>query len=142
MAANNLKITEILEREGVPPTPVRILVYKCLLESLKPLSLSEIEAVLDTVDKSSVSRTLSAFRKAHLIHSINDGSGSVKYEICHSPNHFGDDMHVHFRCEKCGTTICMNSVKIPNVELPEGFVPHGFNYIISGICDNCNSASS
>lgn len=132
-------IADSLKESGVSPTPVRILVYRCLYESGKPLSLTEIETELDTVDKSTVSRTLTIFKKAHLIHSISDGSGSLKYELCHSPHEFESDMHVHFRCERCGSTICLNNVKIPSVSLPEGFEAWGVNYIISGLCNNCSS---
>ena len=135
----NKEIADILLKEGITPTPVRILIYKCLQGTGYPISLSEIEESLESVDKSSISRTLSIFKQNHLIHSLNDGSGSVKYELCHSHDHdHHDDSHVHFRCEKCGSTICLNSVKIPSVELPEGFKSKEINYVIIGICSNCN----
>lgn len=130
---------KILKEAGITPTAVRILVYRCLLTSLSPLSLSDLEVRLESVDKSTISRTLSLFRKYHLVHSFNDGSGSVKYELCKSTSkQEHDDMHVHFRCEKCGETFCLSEIKVPQVELPEGFEAHGFNYVISGICNNCS----
>ncbi|MCH5235901.1 MAG: transcriptional repressor [Muribaculaceae bacterium] len=135
----NPEIEGILIKEGINPTPVRILVYKCLQEIEYPISLSEIEERLDSVDKSTISRTLTVFKNNHLVHSFNDGSGSVKYEICHSHDHEHlDDTHVHFRCEKCGSTICLTSVKIPKVELPTGFESKEISYIITGICSSCN----
>ena len=128
----------ILKESGITPTPVRILVYRCLLNASSPLSLSDIEICLDTVDKSTISRSLALFRERQLLHAFTDGSGSMKYEVCTShDHHHEDDMHVHFRCEKCGQTFCLTHLGIPQVTLPEGFVMHEINYIISGICKDC-----
>lgn len=134
----NHQVNEILKRYGITATPTRIMIYKSLESSHLPLSLSDIETILDTVDKSTISRTLSLFKEKHLVHSINDGSGSVKYELCNEPGkNLHDDLHVHFRCEKCGTTRCLEDVKIPEVQLPEGYYAHEKNYILTGICADC-----
>lgn len=131
---------KFLKEAGITPTPVRVLLYNCLKQAVAPLSLGDMERELESVDKSTISRTLSTFRDKHLIHSLNDGSGCVKYEICHShnlPHH--DDLHVHFRCGKCGETFCLNSIKIPEVNLPEGYSVREVTYIISGFCPSCNN---
>lgn len=135
-----MKETEqLLKTKGVTPTPVRLLVYHELKGATRPLSLSDIETVLESVDKSTISRTLSTFREHHLIHSFTDGSGSLKYEICNSTDTQSDnDKHVHFRCEKCGQTICLTTISVPIVTLPEGFSLHEINYVVSGTCDRCN----
>lgn len=133
------EIEKILKIAEINPTPVRLMVYRCLRDSATPLALADIEIILDTVDKSTISRSLSLFKNRHLIHSITDGSGSTKYEICNSSGSDHDeDTHVHFRCDRCGETICLTSVKIPEVALPEGFIGKEKNYIISGICSDCN----
>ena len=128
-----------LKERGITPTPVRVLVYRCLNSSDTPMSLSDIEMELNSVDKSTISRTLSMFRDNHLLHAINDGSGSVKYEVCRSHGEEHDDMHVHFRCRKCGETICLHSVMIPDVILPAGYVAEEKSYIISGVCEKCEN---
>ena len=132
------KVEKMLRNSGVTPTPIRLLVFRCLREADLPLSLSDIETLLDTVDKSTISRTLSVFKEHNLLRSFNDGSGSMKYEIYQSEN-TGDkeDHHVHFRCENCGVTRCLQSVIIPKVVLPDGFQPKEYNYIISGLCPEC-----
>ena len=132
------EIEDFLKSKGITPTPVRMLVYRCLLDSEVPMSLSDLEIELESVDKSTISRTLSLLKENHLLHSFNDGSGSVKYEICRSGDHgHKDDTHVHFRCNSCGRTICLTSVKIPEVTLPEGFLVLDTNYIITGVCNEC-----
>ena len=131
-----------LKQQGINPTPVRMLVYRELRNSQSPKSLSDLEIALDSVDKSTISRTLATFKEKHLIHSFNDGSGSMKYEICHAVDHNSDsDKHIHFRCEKCGITTCFTEIAIPQVSLPKGYYPHEINYVITGICDKCSKES-
>ena len=133
------EIGQYLEKAGITPTPVRMLVYGCLRDSRSPMSLSDIETKLETVDKSSISRTISLFRRHDLLHSIEDGSGSSKYELWTSHKTNEDSgAHVHFRCIKCGETLCLESVKIPDVKLPEGFKKKEINYVIVGYCPECS----
>ena len=130
---------EILASRGVMPTPVRKLVYRCLENSEFPLSLSDLESMLDTVDKSTISRTLSTFKDHQILHSFTDGSGSVKYELCFSQGEkLHDDLHVHFRCKKCGHTNCLPEISIPIVKLPIGYIVNEVSYIITGICNECS----
>ncbi|MCH5224237.1 MAG: transcriptional repressor, partial [Muribaculaceae bacterium] len=66
----SLNFNELLINAGVTPTPVRILVYRFLNQSKSPASLADIESALESVDKSTVSRTLNTFRKHHLVHAF------------------------------------------------------------------------
>lgn len=138
MSVPNVDIEKKLSESNIKPTTVRILVYKTLLSSINPLSLLDIEVILETVDRSSISRTLSLFKDNHLVHAFVDGSGSVKYEVCHSDHHSLDDLHVHFHCEKCENTFCLSNVKVPDIDLPQGFVLKNVNYVVTGICDKCS----
>ena len=95
---NNIR-EEILETRGVKPTAIRILVLKAMLEFGRAFSLSDIESQLDTVDRSTISRTIHLFHEHQLIHSFDDGSGSVKYSVCSRDCHCSiEDMHAHFYC--------------------------------------------
>lgn len=129
----------LLKERGIRPTAVRLLVARLLSQSESPLSLADIEEKLDTAPKSTIFRTLTLFQVHNLVHSIEDGSGSLKYELCHSHGHdSANDMHTHFFCEKCQRTYCFKQIQIPAIELPEGFTMHSVNYIVKGICDKCN----
>lgn len=135
---DNRKIIEILERKGVRVTSIRILVMEALTAASRPMSLSDLETVLDTVDKSSIFRSLEAFEKHHAVHSIDDGTGSVKYEVCEGEDECTvSDMHAHFYCEKCHKTYCLKEISAPVVDLPEGFEMNSVNYIVKGICREC-----
>lgn len=136
-----VEVESILEKKGVKPTPNRLLVLKGLLDAGRPVSLSELEIILDSVDRSSIFRVLSLFAAHHVVHEMEDGSGMMKYEVCSGVDGCSlDDMHVHFHCEVCGTTYCLKDMRIPDVELPEGFSMESVNFMIKGICPACKEA--
>lgn len=136
-----VKVESILEKKGVKPTPNRLLVLKGLLDAGRPVSLSELEIILDSVDRSSIFRVLSLFAAHHVVHEMEDGSGMMKYEVCSGVDGCSlDDMHVHFHCEVCGTTYCLKDMRIPDVELPDGFSMESVNFMIKGICPACKEA--
>ena len=102
------------------------------------MSLSELEYQILTIDKSGVFRALTLFKEHHLVHVIEDGGDGVRYELCHShDDHVDDDLHVHFYCEQCRRTYCLEDIKIPPVRLSDGFEMHSVNYMVKGICPHC-----
>ena len=129
---------ELLEEHGVKPTANRIVVVKALASADRPLSLSELEYKILSIDKSGVFRALTLFREHHVVHVIEDGGDGVRYELCHS-HHDGldDDLHVHFYCEHCRRTFCLEEICIPEVTLPEGFMMTSVNFMVKGICPDC-----
>lgn len=132
------QLVDILAAHGVKPTANRILLVKAMSEAGRPVSMGELEAVLDTVDKSVISRTLSLFRESHLVHVLQDGSDAVRYELCHSSEEgHDDDLHVHFYCTTCGRTFCLTGCRIPEVSMPEGYQEETATYIIKGTCPDC-----
>lgn len=134
----NKEIEERLYQKNVKPTAIRIMIYKLMHEASGPLSLLDLENELDTVDKSTIFRTLMLFLSNHVVHAIEDGSGSIKYEICsNSCNCSIDDMHTHFYCESCHRTFCFKNINIPLVNMPDGFKMNSINYIIKGYCPEC-----
>lgn len=136
---NTDHITQLLKHKGVQPTANRIIVFRALSGQSRPLSLSDLEERIDTIDKSGIFRVLSLFSEKGLVHVIDDGSRSLKYEPCHAEDHCsGADMHVHFHCHRCGRTLCFDTEHIPAVTLPAGYVAQTVNYVIKGICPGCN----
>lgn len=136
---NQQECTELLERHGIRPTANRIVVAKALAESGRPLTLTELEYQILSIDKSGVFRALMLFREHHLVHVIEDGGGGVRYELCHSHDvQVDDDLHVHFFCEHCHRTYCLEHIPVPQVHLPEDFRMTSANYIVKGICAHCH----
>lgn len=127
-----------LESHGIRPTSSRLLILRVLADADHPLSGQEIEDALETVDRSTITRSLALFVEKGTVHLIEDGSGSAKYELCTSSHaHHHDDMHVHFHCSRCGRTFCFNEIEIPPVNIPEGFIPDSTTYLITGVCPAC-----
>lgn len=127
---------------NIKPTAIRILILRTMLQKKQALSLHDMEDILETVDKSSISRTISLFLSHGLIHRIDDGSGSVKYAVCqHSCRCMIDDMHIHFSCTKCKKTFCMQQIPAPIIPIPDGFEIQSVNYVIKGICISCKKSN-
>ena len=131
-------IEKTIEQAGIKPTSNRILVLRELTGSPRPLSLGDLDLRIDTLEKSSILRTLAVLQEHHLIHSIEDGRGVIKYELC--SGHHGEednDMHVHFYCENCHKVTCFEGIAVPSVSLPDGFSSRSVNYMVKGICPDC-----
>lgn len=138
MSEINSRVENLMEAAGVRPTSNRILVLRELMQSDTPMSLVEIEERLRTVDRSSILRVLSLLHQHRVIHTMEDGRGVTKYEVCHG--HDGcsiDDMHPHFYCECCGRVYCLDDVDIPRVSVPNGYTVNSVNYMLKGICSDC-----
>jgi Fe2+/Zn2+ uptake regulation proteins len=128
-----------LEDRGIRITAVRLMILKEMLNSPQAFSLADLEEKLDTVDKSTLFRTISLFHEKLLIHSIDDGSGSMKYSVCSSDCMCSlNDLHVHFFCTKCKKTYCLESIHIPKVQLPTGFLLENVNFVLKGLCNHCS----
>lgn len=62
---SNAYIENLLNEKGVKPTSNRILVLKELIKTSHPLSLADLEALLDfSMDKASIFRVLELFSDA------------------------------------------------------------------------------
>ncbi len=136
--ANSQDIIHKLEAKGIKPTANRILVLKTLTEEDNPLSLSNIERILVTMDKSSIFRSLTLFLEHDVVHAFEDGRGVLNYEVCEVEgkcNHH--DGHIHFYCELCQRSFCLEDIYIPSFDLPAGFSPHSVSFVIKGECPEC-----
>ncbi len=75
-------LEERLQKRSIKPTAVRLLIFQIMSEFKRAFSLTDLETELETVNKSTIFRTLTLFHDNLLIHTIDDGSGSMKYSIC------------------------------------------------------------
>lgn len=131
---------DLLSERNIQPTAIRILVLRAMLQAGRSVSMLDLENILDTVDKSTIFRTLTLFLSHHLIHSIDDGTGSFKYAVCSSDCSCEvNDLHTHFHCEKCNRTFCFTNIPTPVVNLPQGFTLSSINYVLKGICPDCGA---
>lgn len=135
---NSQDIISRLESKGIRPTANRILVMKTLMGEQNPQSLSNLERKMVSMDKSSIFRTLTLFLEHDVVHAFEDGRGVLCYELCEEKGACDHhDGHIHFYCESCQRSFCMEDIHIPSFELPEGFYPHSISFVIKGECPNC-----
>ena len=135
---NSQDIISRLESKGIRPTANRILVMKTLMGEQNPQSLSNLERKMVSMDKSSIFRTLTLFLVHDVVHAFEDGRGVLCYELCEEKGACDHhDGHIHFYCESCQRSFCMEDIHIPSFELPEGFYPHSISFVIKGECPDC-----
>lgn len=140
MAEN--EIVELMRAHEVRPTANRIIIAEALAAAGRPLSLMELEDRIESIDKSGIFRSLVLFKEKHMLHTIEDGSNGVRYELCHShSDEHDDDGHAHFFCTECHRTFCLNDVPTPDVALPDGFRKESVNIVIKGICPECSRSA-
>jgi Fur family ferric uptake transcriptional regulator len=118
---------------------MRQLLLSYFLENRKPLGLAELERAFPKADRITIYRTLKTFEEKGIVHSIENGKHEMKFALCSehcSPSHHQDD-HPHFHCEKCGAITCLESVYVPKMELPKGYILKGVKMNLFGVCEWC-----
>jgi len=127
-----------LESKEIRPTAMRQLVLKVLMDKGTAMSLSKLEEEFAHADKSTLYRTLKTFEDKKIIHSVDDGTGSIKYAVCQDTCECNpSDLHVHFYCTQCENTFCLTDIPVPTVNLPVGFSLDRVNMVVRGLCANC-----
>lgn len=132
-------LEQILKSRKINPTAMRLLVLKELQKSDFALSLGELESHFEQADKTTLYRTLKTFQKQKLIHSIEDGTGSLKYALCDEDCECAPEQsHIHFHCTKCGATYCLKDYQLPSLSLPKKFKAEETSFVVKGWCDKCS----
>lgn len=133
------EIIEKLEKKGIKGTANRITVYRALANADVPVTLSMLEDELVTVDKSSIFRVLTLFLEHDVVHAFEDGRGVLHYELCGNEGHCDlSDSHLHFYCETCHKSYCLDDVQLPDISLPDGFSAHSVSFVVKGECPECH----
>ena len=137
MSKSDILETKLIQ-SSVQPTAMRLLVLQHFMEKETAISLKSLEEHFTIADKSTLFRTLKTFEKNKIIHSIDDGTGRIKYALCLEGCECAPkDQHYHFHCNICEATYCLTSQNIPVIELPVNFKMQQANLVIKGICPSC-----
>ena len=128
-----------LKERKINPTAMRLLVLDQLIKSDVAMSLVDLETLLDSADRVTIYRTLKKFEEKNLVHTIGDGTGSIKYAICESNCKCNTAFtHAHFHCTQCEQTFCLRNIHLPDIKLPKNFQAEQSSFILKGICDHCS----
>ena len=139
-----IQINDILRKNQLSVTDSRKTILELFLHSSGALAHADIEKRSgEKFDRVTVYRTLQSFMEKGIIHTIPTADNSIRYALCKddcSEGHHHDN-HVHFVCNVCATTTCLESVTVPEVKLPKGFRPSERQMIVSGIFGECQKAT-
>jgi Fur family ferric uptake transcriptional regulator len=134
------RLKDILNQNRLSITGSRQKILELFLSKNGALSHADIERKTgESFDRVTVYRTLQTFVEKGIIHLIPTTDNSIKYALCKNdcaPGHHHDN-HVHFICDECNKTICLDDVNIPVVKLPKGFVPQHSEMVVTGVCGEC-----
>ena len=133
------RLNEILRRKHLSVTDSRKKILSLFLAGSDALAHGDIEKKAgEKFDRVTVYRTLQTFVEKGIIHTIPTADNSVRYALCKdcTEGHHHDD-HVHFVCNGCGKTICLDDVVSPGIELPAGYRAQTVQVVINGTCKDC-----
>ena len=131
---------EILKRNQLSVTDSRRRILELFKAHSGALAHADIEKQTgEQFDRVTIYRTLQTFVEKGIVHTIPTADNSVLYALCKDDCTAGHhhDNHVHFICDHCGTTYCLDHVIIPDVRLPEGYKQTRTDVVVSGKCGKC-----
>ena len=129
---NNNRLIKLLKQNGLSITDSRKKILQLFLEQDGALSHGDIEKRAgEKFDRVTVYRTLQVFVDKGIIHTIQTADNSIRYELCK------DEHHVHFVCDNCTTTYCLDDVVTPEIKLPKGYSAGHVEVVVEGVCKNC-----
>ena len=134
------RLPGILKKNHLSVTDSRKKILELFLSSPGALAHADIEkGTSEIFDRVTVYRTLQTFVDKGIIHNIPTTDNSILYALCKQDCEAGHhhDNHVHFMCDDCGTTYCLDHVTAPELSLPAGFHATRTDVVVSGKCKNC-----
>lgn len=138
------KASAVLRRKNLNITESRKKILSLFLINKDALSHADIEKNAgEKFDRVTVYRTLQTFVEKGIVHTIPTVDNAILYGLCKDCDeaHHHDD-HVHFVCRNCNTTICLDDIFSPEINLPQGYAAQDVQVVINGICKDCNSNNS
>ncbi len=133
------KVGKVLRKNNLSLTDSRKKILSLFLHSKAAMAHGDIEKEAgEKFDRVTIYRTLQTFVEKGIIHGIPTSDNSIKYALCKDceEGHHHDD-HVHFVCNSCKRTICLDDVVSPGIVLPKGYQIENVQVVINGTCDQC-----
>jgi Fur family ferric uptake transcriptional regulator len=132
----------ILKKNHLSNTDSRRAILEIFLQSPSALAHQDIEKQTgERFDRVTVYRTIQTFIDKGIVHTIPTADNLVRYALCReecSEGHHHDD-HIHFVCEHCGKTTCLDETDVPEIRLPKGYKAVQVNVVVNGICRECKN---
>jgi Fur family transcriptional regulator, ferric uptake regulator len=136
-------VGELLRRNNLSITDSRKKILHLFLAKEGALAHGDIEKKAgEKFDRVTIYRTLQTFVDKGIIHTIPTVDNSVRYALCKDECSEGHhhDHHVHFVCNKCDNTFCLDDVVTPDLKLPKGYAAAHVEVVVEGLCKNCSDS--
>ncbi len=136
------QVDEMLKRNSLSITASRKKILQLFLSHTGALAHGDIEVTAgEKFDRVTVYRTLQTFVEKGIIHTIPTADNSIRYALCKDDCSEGyhHDHHIHFVCDVCGNTYCLDDVVTPEIRLPKGYTAGQVEVVVEGICKNCKT---
>lgn len=126
---------QLLDNHKLSITEGRMNILNIFIRSKVGLSETDIRDKLQSkMDRATIYRTLKIFRETGIIHPVSAEGSATKYVLKKEPIE-----HLHFKCTKCGDITCLADIEINGYKLPRGYTKSESNFLIIGICNECNN---
>lgn len=125
-------------------TQSRLSILNQFLGSPTALEHADLEKQMNSADRVTIYRTLQSFVEKGLLHIIPTPDNSIRYALCKANCEEGHhhDNHVHFACNACQVTYCLDEVVQPVIHLPAGFTAAQTDLLVKGICRSCEQGTA
>jgi Fur family ferric uptake transcriptional regulator len=137
------QVGNLLKRNSLSITDSRKKILQLFLEQAGALAHGDIEKKAgEKFDRVTVYRTLQVFVDKGIIHTIPTADNSIRYALCKDDCSEGHhhDHHIHFVCDVCGNTYCLDDVVTPDIKLPKGYSAGHVEVVVEGVCKNCKTS--
>jgi len=134
------RVENILRQNHLSVTGSRKKILRLFLSQKGALAHGDIEHNAgEKFDRVTVYRTLQTFVDKGIIHTIPTADNSIHYALCKDECTEGHhhDHHIHFICDQCGNTYCLDDSVTPEINLPKGYAAGHVEVVVEGVCKNC-----
>lgn len=133
-------IAATLKKHNLSVTESRKRILQLFLEEKGALAHGDIEKRAgEKFDRVTIYRTLQKFLEKGIIHSIPTADNAIRYALCKDQCSAGHhhDHHIHFICNNCQRTYCLDDVVTPEIKMPKGYQASHVEVVVEGVCKDC-----
>ncbi|HAA14648.1 MAG TPA: transcriptional repressor [Cytophagales bacterium] len=137
---NESKIRDLLSVHGLRKTPIRKEMLDVFMNHDFALSASDLVHKMTVGnDRVTVYRALVSFEEHGILHKASEDKNGVKYALSdhNNPHEHHSDQHIHFICDGCHQTYCIEGVVEHQVKVSSDFQVDRVNFTLHGLCKQC-----
>jgi Fur family transcriptional regulator, ferric uptake regulator len=136
------EVGHLLRHNNLSITDSRKKILQLFLAQEGALAHGDIEKKAgEKFDRVTIYRTLQIFVDKGIIHTIPTADNSIRYALCKDACTEGHhhDHHIHFVCNQCQNTFCLDDVVTPEIKMPKGYNATHVEVVVEGLCKNCTA---